>query len=126
MDVFGRRDPDQGWHGLDTGASCPVDQPEKLLRRVDETIRAWVREASEKRSKNVDHLNGGAGGTTSKDPAENENEQNAPTQVKSQAKSTGSNNKQKTKVSGVVNGKANDGAPGGKMMGQRSEVITLD
>lgn len=124
-DIFGRRDPEQGWHGLDTGASCPVDQPEKLLRRVDEVIRAWVREASEKGPKNTHYLNGGDGGTAGKALAKNE--QNVQNRVQSQAIRTGSNNQQKTRTSAVVNGKANDVATGGKMISPRSkEVITLD
>jgi hypothetical protein len=34
-----------GWLGLDTGASCPIDSPGPLVRRVDEVVRTWAEES---------------------------------------------------------------------------------
>jgi mediator of RNA polymerase II transcription subunit 14 len=124
-DVFGRRNPDQGWQGLDTGASCPIEQPEKLLRKVDEVIRAWVREASQKGLKNAEHLNGENDDMADQSPIKNE--QNAQAQAKSKNRQTGSNSEQKAKPGGPGNGKANGVAAGGKSNTQGAkEVITLD
>ena len=128
-DVFGRRDADQGWQGLDTGASCPINQPEKLLRKVDEVIRAWVRETSEKRLENARHSSG-TEETASRAPTRKEQIAHIQTQSQSQTKQTGSNGQQKTKAGGAVNGKAVSGkvagvAAGGKSNAQK-EVITLD
>ena len=124
-DVFGRREPDQGWQGLDTGASCPINQPEKLLRKVDEVIRAWVKEATEKRPENAQHPSNGNGDTASQGAIKNQQRALAPTQ--SQIKSTGSNNQQKAKPGGAANGKANGVATVGKSAAQKAkEVITLD
>lgn len=36
----------QGWLGLDTGASCPLDSPGPLVRRVDEVVRTWAQTTS--------------------------------------------------------------------------------
>jgi mediator of RNA polymerase II transcription subunit 14 len=124
-DVFGRRNPDQGWQGLDTGASCPIEQPEKLLRKVDEVIRAWVREASQKGSRNAEHLKGENEDMAGQSPTKNE--QNAQALAKSHNRPTGGNSEQKAKPGGVVNGKANGVAAGGKTNAQKAkEVITLD
>jgi mediator of RNA polymerase II transcription subunit 14 len=116
-DVFGRREPDQGWQGLDTGASCPIDRPEKLLRKVDEVIRTWVKEASETGLENGD--------AASQGPIKNE--QKARAQAQSQTRPAGINNQQKTKPSGAANGKANGVATVGKSNAQKAkEVINLD
>ena len=121
-EVFERRDRDQGWQGLDTGASCPVDQPEKLLRKVDEVIRAWVKEASENRPGNAQHLNGGNG-----DQGPIKTEQIAPAQGHSLARPSVHDNQQKAKQGGTANGKSNGVATGGKSNTQKTnEVITLD
>ena len=125
VEVFGRRDPDQGWQGLDTGASCPIDRPERLLRRVDEVIRAWVKEVSEEGSDNAQHLNTGNGGAAEK--SKDQQKGQAHTQALSQTRPTGSTNQQKTKPGGTANGKANGVGTGGKSNAQKAnEVITLD
>jgi mediator of RNA polymerase II transcription subunit 14 len=41
-DVFNVRGA-QGWLGLDTGASCPIDNPSPLMRKVDEVVRTWAK-----------------------------------------------------------------------------------
>ena len=130
-EVFGRRDANQGWQGLDTGASCPVDQPENLLRKVDEVIRVWVREKSEKRLENAQHPSAN-GETASRAQTGKEQIAHAQTQSQSQSqnKQTGSNGQQKTKAGGAVNGKAVSGKVAGVAAGGKSnalkEVITLD
>ena len=124
-EVFGRRDPDQGWQGLDTGASCPIDQPERLLRKVDEVIRAWVKEVSEEGSDGAQHINAENGGAANK--SKDEQKAQAHTQAPSQTRPTGSTNQQKTKPGGTANGKANGVGTGGKSNAQKAnEVITLD
>ena len=35
----------QGWLGLDTGASCPIDRPGLLLRKVDDIVKTWAMES---------------------------------------------------------------------------------
>ena len=35
----------QGWLGLDTGASCPIDSPSPLMRKVDDVVRVWAEES---------------------------------------------------------------------------------
>ena len=42
-DVFNIRSA-HGWLGLDTGASCPIDSPGPLVRKVDEVVRTWAKE----------------------------------------------------------------------------------
>lgn len=42
-DVFNIRGA-HGWLGLDTGASCPIDSPGPLVRKVDEVVRTWAKE----------------------------------------------------------------------------------
>jgi mediator of RNA polymerase II transcription subunit 14 len=34
-----------GWLGLDTGASCPIDSPGSLVRRVDDVVQTWSKES---------------------------------------------------------------------------------
>lgn len=41
-DVFNARGA-QGWLGLDTGASCPIDRPGPLVRKIDEVVRSWAK-----------------------------------------------------------------------------------
>jgi mediator of RNA polymerase II transcription subunit 14 len=124
-EVFGRRDPDQGWQGLDTGASCPIDRPERLLRKVDEVIRAWVKEANGEGSDNTQHLNTGNGGAA--DKSKDEQKAQAHTQAPSQTRPTGSTNQPKTKPGGTANGKVNGVGTSGKSNAQKAnEVITLD
>jgi hypothetical protein len=124
-EVFGRRDPDQGWQGLDTGASCPIDRPERLLRKVDEVIRAWVKEVSEEGSDSAQHLNAENGGAA--DKSKDEQKAQAHTQALSQTRPTGNTNQQKSKPGGTANGKANGVGTGGKSNAQKAnEVIMLD
>ena len=128
VDVFGKRDPDQGWQGLDSGAACPIERPEKLLRRVDEVIRAWAKEAGgnpEEQGLPPDGPSGeeaaskGPGGKivqakpTGGAAAKNEQQPKAG----AQPRQTGTNNNQQK---GNVNGAAKAGAQKAK------EVITLD
>ncbi|KAF7513154.1 hypothetical protein GJ744_010550 [Endocarpon pusillum] len=42
-DVFNIRGA-HGWLGLDTGASCPIDSPGPLVRKIDEVVRTWAKE----------------------------------------------------------------------------------
>lgn len=43
-DVFNVRAA-PGWLGLDTGASCPLDSPGPLVRKVDDVVRTWAKES---------------------------------------------------------------------------------
>lgn len=128
-DVFGKRDPDQGWQGLDSGAACPIEQPEKLLRRVDEVIRAWVKEAGKSQEQGQPPPGGPLSGEVgaSKGGSSKSVQATKPTggatkneqQPKAApSRQTGTNNNQQQK--GNVNGAAKGGAQKAK------EVITLD
>jgi mediator of RNA polymerase II transcription subunit 14 len=124
-EVFGRRDPGQGWQGLDTGASCPIDRPQRLLRKVDEVIRAWAQEVSEEGPDDAPHPNAGNGGTADKSKEEQKTQSH--TQALSQTRPTGSTNQQKIRPGGTATGKANGVGTGGKSNAQKAnEVITLD
>jgi len=128
-DVFGQRNPSQGWQGLDSGAACPIEQPEKLLRRVDEVIRAWVKEAGESPEKGQVPAGGppsGEAGASKGGPSKSvqatkptggatKNEQQPKVAPPRQ---TGMNNNHQQK--GTVNGAAKGGAQ------RTKEVITLD
>lgn len=43
-EVFTVRDA-LGWLSLDTGASCPIDSPGPLVRKVDDVVRVWAKES---------------------------------------------------------------------------------
>ncbi len=43
-DVFNVRGA-QGWLGLDAGASCPIDSPSLLVRKIDQVVRNWAKES---------------------------------------------------------------------------------
>jgi mediator of RNA polymerase II transcription subunit 14 len=65
----------EGWLGLDTGASCPVERPEPLVRKVDEVVRDWSREslremleAGQKQDEGAKVESGGKGVETKTEP----------------------------------------------------------
>jgi len=89
---------------------------------VDEVIRAWVKEASENRPGNAQHLDGG-----NEDQGPIKTEQITQAQGHSLARPSVNDNQQKAKQGGTANGKSNGVATSGKSNTQKTnEVITLD